>query len=80
MSPLALTNVQNVSAIVLPGSLASDAEVMTLSMDLYYLIYYQQVETVLRADRALEILEVNVMQCIELLYNTSLYLCSLFNY
>ena len=80
MSPLALTNVQNVSARVLPGSLASDAEVMTLSVDLYYLIYYQQVETVLRADRALEILEVNVMQCIELLYNTSLYLCSLFNY
>lgn len=59
--PLLFQDIQNISAIVVPNSLAVNTNgiVSVLSVDLYYLIYYQEVETVFLDNVALDILQVS---------------------
>lgn len=58
-SPLALIDLQNISAIMVPDSLMLYGN-GTISVDMYYLIHYQEIEAVIEANTALNIAQVNI--------------------
>lgn len=57
--PLSLQGIQNVSAIIVPNSFEVGVESM-ISLNVYYLIYYQQREAVILDTTALNIVQVSL--------------------
>lgn len=55
--PLSLQDIQNISALVVPNSI--EVVDSTISLSVYYLIYYQQREAVILDTTALNIVQVD---------------------